>query len=105
MLVPSYGPAAGGTRIQIKNLALLDDSVDVFSTMKIFLGQNNCPIIRYDHVLRSVECLNPACSSDLPQLPLSIVVDGRPWQLQETFFQCRANPIVFDWYPNTTIVR
>ncbi len=46
ILVPNFGPAAGGTKIRIQNLAF-DNSLDLVSTMKIFLGKKQCQIIEY----------------------------------------------------------
>ena len=73
--------------------------------MKIFLGDENCPIIRYNHSLDSIECINQACPDDFQRLPLKIVVENRLWLLEETFFQCRLNPVVFDWNPKQITVR
>jgi hypothetical protein len=38
-------------------------------------------------------------------LELNIRVNNYSWQLEKTFFQCRANPIIFDWYPKKAIMR
>jgi hypothetical protein len=43
--------------------------------------------------------------SDMERLELSIRVNDQPWQLEKTYFQCRANPIIFDWFPKKAIVR
>lgn len=46
VLVPNYGPSAGGTKIRIQNLAF-DTNLNVFSNMKVFLGKQQCHIIEY----------------------------------------------------------
>jgi hypothetical protein len=47
MLLPDYGPSAGGTKIRIENLSYYNTS-DLLSTMKVFLGKNQCHITEYD---------------------------------------------------------
>ncbi|CAF4313265.1 unnamed protein product [Rotaria sordida] len=47
ILLPNFGPATGGTKIRIQNLAF-DNSSDLFSTMKIVLGKQQCHITEYD---------------------------------------------------------
>ena len=90
----------GGTRIQIENL-----DFNLYSTVKVYLGRKECPISRYDYLTDEVECINQACGSDMERLELSIRVNDHLWQLEKTYFQCRANPIVFDWFPKKAIMR
>ncbi len=73
--------------------------------MKIFFGKNECQISRYDYSTDEIECINQACVNDNERLELNIQVNHYPWQLEKTFFQCRANPIIFDWYPKKSIMR
>lgn len=73
--------------------------------MKIFLGKNECSLSRYDYSTDEIECINRACASDNERLELSVYVNEKPWKLEKTFFQCRANPIVFDWTPKKAILR
>jgi hypothetical protein len=100
VLTPDYGPAVGGTKIQIENL-----SFDLLSTVKIFLGNKQCYITEPGSSTDEIECVNQACINDMEHLKLSIQVNDHPWQLEKTYFQCRANPIVFDWYPKKAIMR
>jgi hypothetical protein len=90
----------GGTKIQIENL-----SFNLYSIVKIFLGKKECLISRYDYSTDEIECINQACTNDMERLELSIRVNDYPWQLKKTYFQCRANPIVFDWFPKRAIMR
>jgi len=90
----------GGTKIQIENL-----SFNLYSIVKIFLGKKECSISRYDYSTDEIECINQACTNDMERLELSIRVNDYPWQLEKTYFQCRANPIVFDWFPKRAIMR
>ena len=73
--------------------------------VKIFLGKKECPISRYDYSTDEIECINQACTNDRERLELSIQVNDHLWQLEKTFFQCRANPIIFDWAPKRAIMR
>ena len=50
ILLPNFGPAAGGTKIRIQNLGF-DDSLDLSSAMKIVLGKKQCDITVYDLIL------------------------------------------------------
>jgi hypothetical protein len=52
-----------------------------------------------------IECFNQACMTDHEQLELSIQVNNQSWQMEKTYFQCRANPMVFDWSPRKSIIR
>jgi hypothetical protein len=90
----------GGTKIQIENLKF-----NLYSTVKIFLGKKECPMSRYDYSTDEIECVNQACASDRERLELSIQVNNQLWQLEKTYFQCRANPIIFDWVPKRAIMR
>ncbi|CAF0773881.1 unnamed protein product [Adineta ricciae] len=101
ILVPNFGPAAGGTKIRLQNLAF-DESLDLFSTMKIFLGNKQCHITEVTS--DEIECINQACTNNSERLELSIQLNEKRWQLERTYFQCRPNPIVFDWYPKTSIL-
>ncbi len=47
ILLPDYGPSAGGTKIRMENLSF-DNTSDLLSTMKAFLGKNQCHITEYD---------------------------------------------------------
>lgn len=69
--------------------------------MKILLGKKECPISGTDEI----ECVNQACEADNERLELSVYANDLPWQLEKTFFQCRANPIVIDWTPRKSIIR
>ncbi|CAF4617317.1 unnamed protein product, partial [Rotaria sp. Silwood2] len=69
ILIPNFGPAAGGTKIRIQNLAF-DKHLDLFSTMKIFLGKQQCHIIEVN--TNEIICINQACKNDFEQLELSI---------------------------------
>lgn len=73
--------------------------------MKIYLGRKECRTSRYDYSTDEIECINQACDNDIERLELSIQVNDHSWQLEKTFFQCRANPIVFDWSPKKAIMR
>ncbi|CAF1162710.1 unnamed protein product [Adineta ricciae] len=99
ILVPDYGPAVGGTKIHIENL-----DFNIYSTVKIFLGKSQCPISKYDYPTDEIECINQACANDRERLELSIQVNNQAWQLEKTYFQCRANPIIFDWEPRRAIM-
>ncbi|CAF4561242.1 unnamed protein product, partial [Rotaria magnacalcarata] len=33
-----------------------------------------------------------------------VQVNNRLWQLEKTFFQCRANPIISNWSPKKSIL-
>ncbi|CAF2311605.1 unnamed protein product [Rotaria sp. Silwood2] len=101
ILIPNFGPAAGGTKIRIQNLAF-DKHLDLFSTMKIFLGKQQCHIIEVN--TNEIICINQACKNDFEQLELSIQVNNNIWQLEQTYFQCKSNPMVFDWYPKKSIL-
>lgn len=78
---------------------------NLYSTVKIYLGNKECLISRYDYQTNEIECINQACENDREQLELKIQVNDHPWQLEKTFFQCRANPVVFDWSPKRGIIR
>jgi hypothetical protein len=52
-----------------------------------------------------IECINEACTNNLEQLELSIQVNGYFWQIEKTYFQCRDDPMIFDWYPKKSIIR
>ncbi|CAF3033085.1 unnamed protein product [Rotaria sp. Silwood2] len=97
ILVPDHGPAVGGTKIRIQNLNLN-------STIKIFLGNAECHISKYDYSINEIECINQACVNDKEQLELNIQVNNHSWQLEKTYFQCRANPIILDWFPKKSII-
>ncbi|UJR25877.1 hypothetical protein I4U23_007227 [Adineta vaga] len=101
ILVPDFGPAAGGTKIRIQNLAF-DNSLDLFSTMNIFLGNKQCDITEVTS--DEIECINQACSNNLERLELSIQVNNNSWQIEKTYFQCRTDPIISDWYPKKSIL-
>jgi len=88
--------------------------------MKIFLGKQQCHITEYENnfvnqtinfILISritsniIECINQACKNDYEQLELNIQVNNQSWQIEKTFFQCRKNPVIFDWYPRKSIIR
>lgn len=76
-----------------------------FSSIQIFLGKQLCPIVRTDLQTSVIECINQGCSNDRERLELFIFFGGRPWLLEKTYFQCRANPILFDWSPKKATVR
>ncbi|CAF4300412.1 unnamed protein product, partial [Adineta steineri] len=99
ILKPDYGPAIGGTKIQIENL-----DFNLYSTVKIYLDKQECQISKYDYSTNEVECINQACMNDKERLELNIQVNNHQWQLEKTYFQCRANPIIFDWYPKKSII-
>ncbi|CAF0972266.1 unnamed protein product [Rotaria sordida] len=99
ILIPNYGPAVGGTKIRIQNLNL-----NLNSTIKIFLGNAECHISKYDYPINEIECINQACMHDREQLELNIQVNNHSWQLEKTYFQCRANPIILNWYPKKSII-
>ncbi|CAF0881012.1 unnamed protein product [Adineta steineri] len=101
ILVPNFGPAAGGTKIRIQNLAF-DNSLDLFSIMKIFLGRKQCHITEI--TTDAIECINEACTNNLEKLELHIQVHDYIWQLQKTYFHCRSDPMVFDWSPKKSIL-
>ncbi|CAF3574252.1 unnamed protein product [Rotaria socialis] len=101
ILLPNYGPVAGGTKIRIQNLAF-DTNLDLFSTMKIFLGKQECHIIEVTP--NEVICINQACKNESEQLELSIQVNTHIWQLEKTYFQCKNDPIVLDWSPKKSIL-
>ena len=103
-MIPDYGPSAGGTKIQLTHL-IFNMNDDVFSSMKIFLGKQLCPIIRSDSRTNQIQCINQGCSNDRERLELTITVDDRAWLLEKTYFQCRANPIVIDWSPRKATIR
>ena len=46
ILIPDFGPVSGGTKIRIQNLAF-DNNLDLYSTMKIYLGKSQCYITKY----------------------------------------------------------
>ncbi len=73
--------------------------------MKIVLGKQDCPISKYDYSTDEIECINQACGNDMERLELNIRVNDSPWQLDKTFFQCQANPIILDWFPKRSIIR
>ena len=75
------------------------------SVAKIFLGKQECYVSKYDYATDEIECVNQPCQNDMERLELTIQVNGDPLQLQRTYFQCRANPIIFDWYPKKSILR
>ena len=52
-----------------------------------------------------VICINQACQNESEQLELSIQVNAQIWQLEKTYFQCKSDPIVFDWSPKKSILR
>ncbi|CAF1388189.1 unnamed protein product [Adineta steineri] len=99
ILKPDYGPAIGGTKIQIENL-----DFNLYSTVKIYLDKQECQISKYDYSTNEIECINQACMNDKERLELNIQVNNHQWQLEKTYFQCRANPIIFDWYPKKSII-
>ncbi|CAF3798026.1 unnamed protein product [Adineta steineri] len=99
ILKPDYGPAIGGTKIQIENL-----DFNLYSTVKIHLGKQECQISKYEYSTNEIECINQACMIDKERLELNIQVNNHQWQLEKTYFQCRANPIIFDWYPKKSII-
>jgi len=73
--------------------------------VKIYLGKKECQISRYDYSTDEIECINQPCNNDIERLELNIRVNDYPWQLEKTFFQCRANPIILDWYPKKAMMR
>ncbi|CAF2137619.1 unnamed protein product [Rotaria magnacalcarata] len=99
ILVPDNGPAAGGTKIQIQNLNLKSNS-----KTKVFLGKAECRILKHDYSTDQIECVNQACRNDSERLELMVQVNNRLWQLEKTFFQCRANPIISNWSPKKSIL-
>ncbi|CAF4667346.1 unnamed protein product [Rotaria sp. Silwood1] len=99
VLIPDYGPAIGGTQIRIRNLNL-----DLNSSIKVFLGNAECSISKYDYSIDEIECINQACANDREQLELNVQVNNRLWLLEKTYFQCRANPIIFNWHPKKSIL-
>ena len=50
-----------------------------------------------------IECINQACTNNIEEL--SIQVHNHQWQIEKTNFQCRNNPIIYDWYPKRSILR
>jgi hypothetical protein len=120
ILLPDYGPSAGGTKLRIENLSF-DNSSNLLSTMKVFLGKNQCHITEYDRITLIspkihrfvfyritsgvIECINQACTTDHERLDLSVQVNGQLWQIEKTYFQCRPNPVILDWSPRKSIIR
>lgn len=56
-------------------------------------------------ISNEIVCANEACKNESDQLELRIQVNGRDWQLEKTYFQCKSDPIVLDWFPKTAILR
>ena len=52
-----------------------------------------------------IECVNQECPTDQDQLELTIRVNDQLWQIEKTTFQCRPNPIIYDWSPRRSIRR
>lgn len=52
-----------------------------------------------------IECINQACSMDNEQLELSIQINDQLWQIEKTIFECRSNPVIYDWSPKRSIRR
>jgi hypothetical protein len=101
-LVPNYGPFTGNTKIRLENLGINQ----TMFTVRIFLGQHLCPIVRDNQQDDyTIECIHRTCTNASERLLLNVTVDHRQWQLMPTYFQCRENPIVTTWHPTTITIR